>query len=146
MALIKFRSNSPVVDPFGSVLEDFFGDDSILRPRTWRAGFQTPAANIRETEKGFHIELAAPGMKKEDFQIEINEDVLTIHSEKEVDSEDKHEDYAVREFNYRSFSRSFRLPQQVDDQNIKATYRDGVLSVDIPKIAETNTTRKIEVN
>jgi HSP20 family protein len=141
MSLIKFNNNP---SPFDSIFNDFF--EGELLPGRPQTGGSTPAANIRETEKGFHVELASPGMTKGDFKIEVDEDLLTIRSEKKSESENNEERYTKREFNYTSFVRSFRLPEQVDADNISANYSDGILKLEIPKMeVETKKVREIEI-
>ena len=106
--------------------DDFFEDDSLL-----------PAMNIREHEKDFEIEFAAPGFNKKDFEVTIEEDVLHVLGEKEVEEEEREDDYARKEFNYKSFKRSMMLPQSVDlDQDVKATYKNGILKVKLLKKEE----------
>lgn len=97
-----------------------------------------PAVNIKEEDEAFEVELAAPGMAKEDFHIELDKDVLTISSEHKEEQEDKQEDerFTRREFSYQSFSRSFTLPQSADGDKIEARYDNGVLYIHIPKKEE----------
>lgn len=146
MSLIKFRNNSPIVDPFHNLLDEFFGHDFFERPAVAMRS-KMPAANINETENGYEVQLAAPGMKKADFDISVNDQVLTIRSESKSEKEESKNKYSVREFNYSTFSRSFYLPESADAENISATYTDGILAVNIPKKQEVaqNNNRKIEV-
>jgi HSP20 family protein len=109
-----------------------------------------PAVNIKETEKSYEVEMAAPGMKKEDFKIELDNNVLTISSEKSEESQEGNgnEKYSRREFSYQSFQRSFSLPKEVvDEDKIEAHYREGVLQLSIPKKekAKQKQPRKIEI-
>ena len=94
-----------------------------------------PAVNIRETDDNYEVEMAAPGMKKEDFKIELDNNILTISSEKtEEHEENGKEKYSRKEFSYQSFQRSFNLPKEVvDEEKIKAHYKEGVLHLIIPK-------------
>lgn len=123
-----------------SLFSGFFDDDSFFNvdfPRTgngWAS--KVPAANVKETENEFIIDLAVPGMKKKDFHIDIENGALCISSEKEEESEEKSEDYTRKEFSYSSFSRSFRLPESINEDKIKAKYEDGVLIVTLPKREE----------
>jgi len=114
------------------------------------AGSTLPAANIRESEDSYEVELAAPGMKKEDFKIELDNNMLTISSEKteEYDEENAKEKYSRKEFSYQAFQRSFNLPKEVvDEEKIKAHYKDGVLHLTIPKREEAKQKppRKIQI-
>ena len=96
-----------------------------------------PSVNIKEGNESFEVEMAAPGLEKKDFKIELNGDVLTISSEKKVENETKEDEkFTKREFSYQSFSRSFTLPNTVDEDKIKAKYDNGILSVFIPKKEE----------
>jgi len=109
-----------------------------------------PAVNIKETENSYEVEMAAPGMRKEDFRIELDNNVLTISSEKSEESQDgdEKEKYSRREFSYQSFQRSFSLPKEVvDEDKIEAHYRDGVLRLSIPKKekAKQKPPRKIQI-
>ena len=109
-----------------------------------------PAVNIKETDNSYLVEMAAPGMKKEDFKIELDNNVLTISSEKSEESQEgsDKERYSRREFSYQSFQRSFALPKEVvDEDKIEARYQEGVLNLRIPKKekAKQKPPRKIEI-
>lgn len=97
-----------------------------------------PAVNIRETAENFVVEMAAPGMKKDDFKIELDGTLLTINSEKEEEFEEKDgEKYSRKEFSYQSFQRTFQLPKEVvDSEKIEAKYENGLLKLLIPKREE----------
>jgi HSP20 family protein len=95
-----------------------------------------PAVNVVEDKEKFRIEVAAPGLKKEDFKLNVDNGILTISSEKRQENEIKEENYAKREFQYSSFSRSFTLPNSVDSEMISASYTDGILNIQIPKREE----------
>jgi len=96
-----------------------------------------PSVNIKENGNEFEVEMAAPGMKKDDFKIELNNSVLTISSEKQTENQSKQENNITRrEFSYLSFSRSFALPAIVETEKITARYENGILNVNIPKKEE----------
>ena len=95
-----------------------------------------PAVNIMEGEKDFTLELAVPGQKKEDFNVEVDNDVLTISMETQSEVEDKKSEYTRREFRYTSFKRAFTLPESVNQEDIKADYKDGILRFTLPKKEE----------
>ena len=96
-----------------------------------------PSVNIKENENEFEVEMAAPGMSKDDFRIELNNSVLTISSEKQNENQSKEgENITRREFSYQSFSRSFTLPVIVETDKITAKYENGLLRVNIPKKEE----------
>lgn len=130
MTVVKFKDNFP------SFLDEFFGGDIFDSPRKAGIGNSMPAVNVKEKEGNFELEVAAPGMKKEDFKIELDNNVLGISSESKSEDETNQEKYTRREFSYRSFNRTFTLPENVDAEKIKANYSDGVLKIEIPKKAE----------
>ncbi|MDO8896442.1 MAG: Hsp20/alpha crystallin family protein, partial [Bacteroidales bacterium] len=93
--------------------------------------------NIKEDENGFEVEMAAPGFEKKDFKIDLNNNLLTISSEKKIENETKEgQQFTRREYSYQSFSRSFTLPNLVDSEKITAKYENGILKVAIPKKEE----------
>jgi HSP20 family protein len=96
----------------------------------------TVAVNIREDDKKFVIDLAVPGIDKKDLKIEINEDIISVSSENKNEKEETHDGFKRKEFSYSSFCRSFYLPENVDKNTIEANYKDGVLSVVLPKEKE----------
>jgi HSP20 family protein len=107
-----------------------------------------PAVNIREDEKNYILDLAAPGIDKKDLKIDINEDVLTVSYETKNESEESKDGYRRKEFSFSAFSRSFYIPENVNREKIEANYKDGILSVSLPKQDEekTKVTRKIEIS
>ena len=115
---------------FPGNLGNIFSDD-----RQWGNGWtlKVPAANITENDKEFNLELAVPGMKKEDFKIGIENQQLNISCEQKENKETNDEQYTLREFSYESFNRSFMLPESVNAEGIKANYAEGVLKIVLPK-------------
>ncbi|MFN8210182.1 MAG: Hsp20/alpha crystallin family protein [Bacteroidales bacterium] len=107
-----------------------------------------PAVNIKEDEKKFTLDLAVPGIDKKDLKIEINEDVLTISSEHQDEKTQENGDFKRREFSYTSFCRSFYLPENVSKDKIEANYKDGILSVVLPKQEEEKSklTREVKIS
>ena len=95
-----------------------------------------PAVNIREDDKNYVLDFAIPGFDKKDLKIDMNEDVLTISSEVKNESEENKDGYKRKEFSYSAFSRSFYIPENVDREKIGANYKDGVLTVSLPKQEE----------
>jgi HSP20 family protein len=122
-------------------LSDFFNEDFF--PTFNRNSNSLPAVNIREDEKAFYLELAVPGMNKNDLKIEVQDDVLTISAEQKEDKQEDYEGYKRREFSYSSFCRSFYLPEDVNGEKIGALYKDGILNVEIPKLEEEKKKEKI---
>lgn len=107
-----------------------------------------PAVNIREDEKNYILELAVPGIDRNDLKIDINEDVLTISSETKSESEESKDGYKRKEFSYSSFCRSFYIPENVNRDKIEANYKDGILTVGLPKQEEEKNkiTRQIKIS
>ena len=115
-------------------MPNLFDDDFF--PVLSNRSSSMPAVNIREDEKNYVLELAIPGIDKKDLKIDVNEDVLTISSETKNESEESRDGYKRKEFSYTSFSRSFYVPENVNRDKIDANYKDGVLSVELPKQEE----------
>ncbi len=120
--------------PVPALLDNFFSDVDYFADN--RLASTIPAVNIKENENEFTIELAAPGLKKEEFKINVDEKLLTISTEKKEETEEKKEGYSRREFSYSSFNRSFRLPKTVDIEKIEAAHENGVLYLHLPKKEE----------
>ncbi|MCB0483656.1 MAG: Hsp20/alpha crystallin family protein [Flavobacteriales bacterium] len=145
MTLIK-RAQRPL--GFPSIFDDLFVDNlwPVQAERAFRNS--SPAVNIKETAEGFELEMAAPGLQKDDFNIKLEDDVLTISSGRGEKQEEKSDDgkYHRREFYFSGFSRSFTLPEQVDGEQIKAGYNNGVLHISIPfKPAAVSKSKEIVV-
>jgi HSP20 family protein len=138
MSLMK--RNGSVLNSLPTMFDDFFTKDLF----DWRTsnfsntGSTLPAVNVKETADSYEVEMAAPGMNKEDFKIELDNNTLTISSETKSENEEKDgERYARKEFSYQSFQRSFQLAKEVvDSDNIQARYENGVLKLSIPKREE----------
>jgi len=137
MNLIRF--NQHPVNMLSELMEDF-DRNFFFRSQETRANM--PSVNIIETEEGFSLELAAPGLKKEDFKINLDNNILSISAETQNESEEKTEKMIRKEFSYNSFRRSFSLPKAIDLEKIKADYKDGILSVGLPKREEA----KVAIN
>ena len=115
---------------FPSLMNDFFKPD-------WFGGMERfestlPAVNIKEDETGFELEFAIPGQKKEDFNVEIDDHVMTVSMETRTEDETKEKNFTRREFSYESFKRSFTLPETVDEDKIEASYKEGILKFRLP--------------
>ena len=143
MNLIKF--NQHPISFLSELMEDF---DTNFPFRNRESRGIVPSVNIRESEDSFMLDLAAPGMKKEDFNINLDNNVLTISTEVKSEDEEKNEKYTRREFSYSSFCRSFSLPKSVDLDKIKADYSDGILNLTLPKREESKVAinRQIPIN
>lgn len=128
-----------------SVFDDMFKTDWLGGTTNVNSiGTSIPAVNIQETEDAFSVEVAAPGKSKEDFNIELDNDVLTISSEdkKENETTDKKGRYTRKEFSYSTFKRAFSLPDSVDNAKISASYNNGVLEIALPKKEEAKVQAK----
>lgn len=130
---------------FSDFLEDFWDDRTLARGRS---NLSMPAVNVSERPDHFMIEVAAPGFDKKDFNINVENDVLTISSEKQIEDEKEDENVSRREFSYGAFQRSFTLPVTVEADKIKANYENGVLKINIPKKeeAQARPPRRIDIS
>ncbi len=132
MTLVRYKNQMPgllnnlfnaELDPWST--DNYSDDNSTL-----------PAVNIKETEEGFEVGVAAPGFDKSEFNIELDNNLLTVSSEKKEENEVEGERYTRKEFSYQSFKRSFTLPEDVDGDKISAKYDNGILNISIPKKEE----------
>lgn len=108
-------------------------------------GINIPSANVRETDLGYQIDLAAPGLNKKDFKIELDNDILTISVEKENEEKKKENGFAKKEYSYNMFSRSFIIPENTMPARIDAKYEDGVLKIKLPKAKVSTVSSKREI-
>lgn len=140
MTLIKFNKRFPWhTSVFDNFLDapDFFNDDFF------ESQSLMPAMNVKEKDTNFEIELAAPGFSKEDFNITIDNGRLHISAEKRKEEEEKKEGYIHKEFNYSSFKRSIKLPENIDqEKDIKAKFKNGILKLKLLKKEEVKETPK----
>ncbi len=142
-ALAKLSERTPFVfDDFFKPWNEWF--DGGLLGRT----MNVPAVNIVEHKDEYQVSLAVPGMKKNDFKIDVDGNMLTISSEKEENKEEKDKKFTRKEYNYSSFSRSFTLPEEINREKIEAKYEDGVLKIALPRKEEAKkiTAKHIAVN
>lgn len=122
-----------------SVLDDMFKTDWMGGTANSNSiGARIPAVNIQETEDFFKLEVAAPGKSREDFHIELDNEILTISSEEKEETENtqKNERYTRKEFSYNNFKRVFSLPESVNGEQISASYNNGILTINLPKKEE----------
>lgn len=145
MSLVKFnpeKNQKSLMPGFDDVFSSIF-NDTFFSDRTMTRG---PAVNISESQDHYHVELAAPGLQKEDFKINLDKNVLTISVEQSTHENVNERNYNKREFSYSSFVRSFTLPDSADDTKIEASYTDGILKIDIAKKEEAKSViRQIEI-
>jgi len=141
LPVFKTRSLPGLFDEFlnGNLLPNYIEEGA------WKS---TPAVNIYENNEKFEIEIAAPGLEKEDFKIDLKNDYLLVYSEKKDKKEEKEKGKVVRsEFRYSSFQRSFALPKDIDATAINATHKNGILIIELPKKVEQKDSlvRQIEI-
>lgn len=130
MSLVKFNNRTRNTAPyFNNVFDSLFSD--ALNKNYGIS--KMPAVNIAETAVNYKIELAAPGLNKEDFKIELKKDNLSVWAEKKSQQTEEQKDYTRKEFEYFSFARSFVLPEGVDTEKISAEYINGVLNITLGK-------------
>jgi len=142
MTLVKWnnKTNNALLPGFNDVFESIFNDTFFNDRMVTRV----PAVNISESADHYHIELAAPGLKKRDFKISVDHDQLSIFVEQQAEHNNRK--YNKREYSYTSFMRSFTLPELADQDRIEAVYEDGVLKIDVAKKEEAKTvSRQIEL-
>lgn len=144
MTLVNFNNRTRNTAPhFNNVFDSLFSE-AVNKNLTIN---KIPGVNILETEVDYKIEVAAPGLTKEDFQINLKKDNLSIWAEKKVNETDEKKDYTRKEFDYFSFARSFVLPESVDAEKITAEYLNGILTLTIGKKDESQSqTKEIKVS
>ena len=154
--MLIVKRNGSLLNQLPTMFDDFFNRDMFNWNNSNFSNTNTtiPAINVKETADNYEVEVAAPGMSKKDFKVQLEGNVLTISSEKKVDNEQQDNEkentrYSLREFSYESFTRTFTLQKEVvDTDNIAARYEDGVLHLSIPKkeTAKQQQPRMIEIS
>ncbi len=132
---MKTQSPALIKETMPTLFEDFFKpwNEWFDGGNFWKRSMNVPAVNITEQEKEYQVELAAPGMKKEDFRIDIDGNLLTISSEKEEKQEETNKKFTRKEYSYAGFSRCFTLPEEVNKEKIEAAYDNGLLKITLPR-------------
>ena len=146
MTLVKFNPTHP--DSFNSFVENIFGK-TMNELFDLTANYGTiPSVNISDNGSVYKVELAAPGLNKENFGIEVNNNVLTIQYKQEEKAEEQNQRFYKREFNFTAFKRAFSLPKNANLEAITASYQNGVLAIEVPKKEEfkNGNSHKIEIN
>jgi len=139
LPIVRKRSYVP------AYFDNFLGSDLVNSFFSDGADYTVPAVNIKENEKNFEIEVAAPGLDKKDFNITLDNDVLTVAFEKKNESEEKDDNFMRREFKFSSFERSFSLPDLVNRDEIKASHKNGILTIALPKNEEANVNKNKKI-
>jgi HSP20 family protein len=129
MSIIRYNPSDFVPSTFSSLVDRFFNESMV---RNGGSVF-SPKVDVIENENSYEVHLAVPGVNKEDFKIEVNDNYLTVSGERKFTSEKKEKNYHSVETQYGSFSRSFTLPENVDGTKINAKYNNGILELVIPK-------------
>ena len=134
MTLVKFNNGhkNHVANPFFSDVYSILNDSFLSE----KFATKTPAVNIAETTNEFEVELAVPGLKKEDFKISLDKNVLSVSADKKTETVNEDKKFSKREYSYNSFTRSFTLPETADHSKIEADYTDGILKLAIAKKEE----------
>lgn len=135
MSSVVRKNGNGLFRPFRTIMSDLFDNDTFFEGEFFN-GSSMPAVNVKENTDDFQIELAAPGMKKEDFKVDVENGILCISSETKENKEEKEDNYTRKEFSYSSFSRSFTLPDSINKDAITAKYDDGVLRLTLAKKEE----------
>lgn len=140
--LVRTRRNG--FNDFPSLFDEFFNDwnqGSTMKPAS-------VSVNVRENDNAYFLEVVAPGFEKEDFNVELENDMLTISHQRKNEQNEENENYTRREYHFQSFKRSFRLPENgIDAEGINASYKSGVLHIELPKKIEeeVKSTKMIEI-
>ena len=134
LANVNSASNFPT---WSNWIDDIFNRDlPSVFTSNFNTGITLPKVNIKETSDAFVVDMAVPGLKKSDFHIDLDNQVLSISTEMKEENEHKEENFTRREYGYSSFKRTFSLPESVDENKIDASYKDGILSIHLPKKEE----------
>lgn len=149
MSLIKFNNSNRLLPSWSNEnLKSFLGSDDFFMNDFFEKDSLMPAMNIKELDTEFKIEFAAPGFSKKDFEVTLNNNMLNVSATKTHEKDEEENSYTLKEFSYNAFKRSLNLPKSVNtDQDVKATYKDGILTLNLQKKAETKkqAKKKIEV-
>jgi HSP20 family protein len=142
MSIIRYRANDFVPTSFSSLLDGFFND------AVTRSGGSTfvPKVDILEKDNSYELHVAAPGLAKEDFNVEVKDNFLTVSGDRKFSNEKSEKNYHTIETQYGSFVRSFSLPENVDSSKISAKYNNGILELSIPKDEKKALKTTIKVN
>lgn len=125
------------------MFEDFWGNNFLNRYET---GLNNISVDISENENNFEVEAELPGIDEDDLEVKLDNDVLTIAAEKKEEKENEEKNYYRKEIRSGKFERRFRLPKNIDKDNIKAELDNGILNIKLPKTEESKSTKKIEVS
>lgn len=140
MAIIKWQKDNNLSPNFNSIFNDWFTNDYFDKVAV---GTSVPAVNVKDGKDSISVSIAAPGLKKEDFKISLDNHILTISAEQKSEKEEEEDGkYTRKEYNYSSFSRSFTVPESINKSDIEATYENGELKISLPKREEVKAISK----
>ena len=142
MSIIRYKTSDLLPTSFSSLVDGFFNDSLT---RSGGSAF-LPKVDIIENETSYELHVAAPGLSKEDFNIQLNDNFITVSGERKFQNEKNEKNYHSIETQYGSFSRSFSLPENVDSSKINAKYNNGILELTIPKDEKKAIKTTIKVN
>ncbi|MFC4221028.1 Hsp20/alpha crystallin family protein [Flagellimonas marina] len=136
-SVAKSNSNSLTFPMWSSWIDELFNRElPSVFTSNFNSGLTLPKVNIRETKDSYYVDMAVPGLKKSDFTLDLDNQVLSISAETNEQNQENEDNHIRREFGYASFKRSFSLPETVNEDKIKAEYKDGILSIHLPKKEE----------
>jgi HSP20 family protein len=142
MSIIRYKTSDLLPTSFSSLVDGFFND---AMTRSGGSAF-SPKVDVIENETAYELHVAAPGLSKDDFNIELNDNFLTVSGERKFSNEKNEKNYHSIETQYGSFSRSFSLPENIDSSKISAKYNNGILELSIPKDEKKTLKTTIKVN
>ena len=143
---MTYRTNHINIPSITNILDEVFNNEVFGINNIEKNFKKWPAVNILENENEFIINMAAPGLTKEDFKIELNEDILTISTDISKEEKESSIKFTIQEFSYNKFSRSFNIPEDLDVDNISAKYENGLLNIFIPKMEIVEEDKKRTIN
>ncbi|MBA4744915.1 MAG: Hsp20/alpha crystallin family protein [Muricauda sp.] len=133
----KSNSNGPTFPMWSSWIDELFNKElPTVFTSNFNTGITLPKVNIKETKDSYYVEMAVPGLKKSDFTVDLDNKILSISADSKTENQENEDNLIRREFGYSSFKRSFTLPETVNEDKIKAEYKNGILSIHLPKLEE----------
>ncbi|MGN6494481.1 MAG: Hsp20/alpha crystallin family protein [Agriterribacter sp.] len=141
------QSLTRLSDRMPSLFSDLFKpwNEWIGNGNGWETLINIPAVNVTEQKNEYQLSVAAPGMKKNDFKVDVDGNILTISAEKEESKEEKEKKFSRKEYSFSSFSRSFTMPDEVEKEKIEATYEDGILKLSLPRKAPAKSSQAKQI-
>lgn len=146
MAYVKFN-RKPFDGNFNNLVDDLFTELPVLFNNGFNNSLRKESVpvNVKETESSYELEVVAPGFDKADFNVNLEQQLLTISAEKQASEQEKNEKHIRKEYSFRSFKRSFTLDDKIDATNIEASYINGILRLNLPKLVTVKASKAIEI-